>query len=301
MELDSRVRSTVESRAILVASNLLAGGGRMKSRNLVVSLLVLILVALSVASVRVDARPQAAGNMIYVPVMVTDSKNVPITTLAREHFQVLEDNKEQKIEYFAGASEPMTLGLVMGLSLRGPVKAAGQKDRVTVDITNAASRVREAHTASTTVNVVQLPLDSDALFTSVTKAVDDLSKQPSTKKALVIVGDGLNSSGTSGDIPHPNALVNASKNMPFPIHFLLLVQSLPAPSFTEGTSNATGFYLQQIAEFSGGEMFVGQIENDLTSVSTALRDGLKNQYVLGFNSPNTAKDGKWRKLTVKLT
>ncbi len=58
---------------------------------------------------------------------------------------------------------------------------------------------------------------------------------------------------------------------------------------------------EQIADFSGGEMITGQIENDLGKASTNLRDSLKNLYVLGYQSANTAKDGKWRKLAVKVT
>jgi hypothetical protein len=32
-----------------------------------------------------------------------------------------------------------------------------------------------------------------------------------------------------------------------------------------------------------------------------MRDSLKNLYVLGFQSANTTRDGKWRKLAVKVT
>jgi hypothetical protein len=130
--------------------------------------------------------------------------------------------------------------------------------------------------------------------------MDSFSRQPAAKKALVVVGDGLNSSGSSSGIPLPRALIEASKTSAFPIHFLFLTTSLSAPGFSEGSSYATGYYLEQIAEFSGGRVFIGQIENDLTRVSGTLRDSLKSGYVLGYRSPNTAKDGKWRKLSVKI-
>jgi Ca-activated chloride channel family protein len=254
--------------------------------------------------IKVDANPQAAEGMIYVPVMVSDSKGVPIATFNKDHFQVLEDGKEQKIEYFAGATEPVTVGIVMSLSANGPVKNPGQKDRTTVDITNAVDRIRAAHTASAPPSFSQLPLDSDQIFPSVTKGVDALSKDPARKKALVVITDGMTSSGMSGSsVANPKALLEASKVSSFPIHVLLLTPASGAsgaPTMTEGSNLTVGFYLEQMAQFSGGELVVGQVENDLTSASSNLRDSLKNQYVLGYHSPNAAKDGKWRKLVVKV-
>ncbi len=301
--LDEKNGFTLESAELLAPNPTfqLREAKVFKTRNLSVVLLAAIAVLTCAVMPRVDARPQAGGNMIYVPVTVTDAKGVPITTLTQEQFQLLEDNKEQKIEYFAGASEPMTLGIVMGLSARGPVQAVGQKDRTTIDITNAVNRVREAHTAPGPMAVDQMPLDSDGMFTYVTKGMESLSKQPSPKKAMVIVTDGLIASGSQATgVTAPKALMEASRTVDFPIHLLIVVTQLPPPVFTESSTYATGYYLQQVAELSGGEMVSGQIENNLARVSTDLRDVLKSEYVLGFHSPNTAKDGKWRKLSVKV-
>ena len=58
---------------------------------------------------------------------------------------------------------------------------------------------------------------------------------------------------------------------------------------------------KQVSDFSGGEMITGQIETDLGKVSTNLRDSLKNLDTPGFQSANTVRDGKWRKLAIKVT
>jgi len=272
----------------------------LNARNVATVLAVLFLALSFAALPGVDAGPvqTAASDLIYVPVMVTDNKNVPVATLKEADFQVLEDNKEQKVTYFSGAGEPLTLTVVLGLSARGPVKSPGQRDRTTVDILNSVEAIRAASNAP---QVEQIPLDADSMFTVLAKAMDNLSKQPSPRKALVVVSDGFISSGMQpNNAPLPKALIESSKTASFPVHFLTVVPSLPAPSFQEGTEYSTGYYLQQISEFSGGEVLTGQIDNDLTRISTNLRDGLKNQYVLGYKSPNAAKDGKWRKITVKV-
>jgi len=272
----------------------------LNARNVATVLAVLFLVLSFAALPGVEADPAqtGAGDLIYVPVMVTDNKNVPLATLKETDFQLLEDNKEQKITSFSAAGEPLTLGVILGLSARGPVTSPGQRDRVTVDILNAVEAVRQA---GNNPQVEQIPLDADSILTSVGRAMDSLSKQPGTRKALVVVSDGLISSGMqASNAPLPKTLIESSKVSPFPVHFLAVYRENTAPSFQEGTTLSSGYYLQQIAEFSGGEVLTGQIENDLPKVSSGLRDRLKNQYVLGYKSPNTAKDGKWRKIAIKV-
>jgi Ca-activated chloride channel family protein len=272
----------------------------LNARNVATVFAVLCLVLCFAALPGVDAEPVQTGasDLIYVPVMVTDNKNVPVATLKETDFQVLEDNKEQKITSFSPAGEPVTLGILLGLSVNGPVKNAGQRDRTTVDITNAVETIRGA---ANSPQVQQIPLDADTIFTDVARAMDSLSKQPGMRRALVVVSDGYISSGMqASNAPLPKAVIEASKASLVPVHFLAPYMGSQAPSFLEGSTTSTGYYLEQIAKNSGGEVLTGQIENDLDRVATGLRDRLKNQYVLAYKSPNTAKDGKWRKIEVKI-
>lgn len=270
----------------------------MNVRNLVIACAVLLVVFAYATLPAVTAQTTPTG-LVLVPVRVLDNKNVPVSTLTQENFQVLEENKEQKIVQFSPATEPLTLGVVFGMSERGPVKSAGQRDRISVDILTAIDKIREANPTGT---VTQSPFDSDGMFSSVSKGMEALGKQPGAKRAMVIINDGLNASGSqASSVQQPTSLIEAAKVSPFPIFFLYPVANLPAPAFTEQSNYATGYYLEQIADFSGGEMITGQIENDLGKASVALRDSLKNMYVLGYQSANTAKDGKWRKLAVKVT
>src|SRR5262245_40477827 len=145
----------------------------LNARNVATVLAVLFLALSFAALPGVDAGPAqtAAADLIYVPVMVTDNKNVPVATLKETDFQVLEDNKEQKVAYFSAAGEPLTLGVLLGLSARGPVTSPGQRDRTTVDILNSVENIRAAGNSP---QVQQIPLDADSMFSDVTKAMDYL-------------------------------------------------------------------------------------------------------------------------------
>ena len=65
----------------------------LNARNVATVLAVLFLALSFAALPGVDAGPvqTAASDLIYVPVMVTDNKNVPVATLKEADFQVLED------------------------------------------------------------------------------------------------------------------------------------------------------------------------------------------------------------------
>src|SRR4029434_6386388 len=100
----------------------------MRAQPFVSKLLLVTLLVSGFSCVLVAMQGGASpAGLILVPVSVTDSKNVPVTTLKQEHFQVLEDNKEQKITQFSSATDPVTLGVVLGLSANAnaPVKTPG--------------------------------------------------------------------------------------------------------------------------------------------------------------------------------
>jgi VWFA-related protein len=59
--------------------------------------------------------------------------------------------------------------------------------------------------------------------------------------------------------------------------------------------------LSDITELTGGRASSIDNPNDLADVATKIGIELRNQYVLGYRPTNTAHDGKWHKLRVKLT
>jgi VWFA-related protein len=58
--------------------------------------------------------------------------------------------------------------------------------------------------------------------------------------------------------------------------------------------------LAEIAEQTGGRVLAASDRNDLPSVATRIGIELRNQYVLGYSSTNRSKDGKYRRVEVKV-
>jgi Ca-activated chloride channel family protein len=58
--------------------------------------------------------------------------------------------------------------------------------------------------------------------------------------------------------------------------------------------------LGDVTELTGGRAFTIDNPNDLADVATKIGIELRNQYLLGYRPTNPIKDGKWRKIKVKL-
>ena len=58
--------------------------------------------------------------------------------------------------------------------------------------------------------------------------------------------------------------------------------------------------LEEMTEITGGKAYFPNSVYELEDICTKIAIELKNQYVLGYASTNPAKDGRWRKIKVKL-
>jgi len=67
-----------------------------------------------------------------------------------------------------------------------------------------------------------------------------------------------------------------------------------------GAGRTSRALIEELSELTGGRSFFPDSVYDLEDICTKIAIELKNQYILGFNSTNGAKDGKWRKLQVKM-
>ena len=59
--------------------------------------------------------------------------------------------------------------------------------------------------------------------------------------------------------------------------------------------------LSEIAAQTGGRAFAAAVPGDMPSVATRIAIELRNQYVLGYYPTNKARDGKYRKVEVKVS
>src|SRR5205807_4531053 len=113
-----------------------------------------------------------------------------------------------------------------------------------------------------------------------------------TKKGLLIISDGgdNHSRYTEGEI---KSLVKEANVLFYAIgiydHYLPTKEERLGPAL-----------LSEVTELTGGRAFTIDNPNDLADVATKVGIELRNQYVLGYRPSKVMRDGKWRKIKVKL-
>ena len=252
---------------------------------------------------------QVDVDLVLVPVTVTDDWNRIVTGLDKENFAVSEGNEIQQLRHFSSEDAPLSLGVIFDMSgsmsdkiekAREAVieffKTANPLDEFFMITFNDRPQLRADFTHS--VEEVQaklvytVPQGSTALLDAIYMGISKMKDARNAKKALLIISDG-------GD-NHSRYTENEIKAMVKEAD----VQIYSIGVFTSGATQpeevAGPAMLTSISEVTGGRMFTINNPNELADVATKIGIELRNQYVLGYRPKNKAKDGRWRKIKVKL-
>jgi Ca-activated chloride channel family protein len=258
------------------------------------------------ANIRIDT------NVVLIPVTVTDPLNRFVTGLERESFKVFEDKIEQKVVSFGSEDAPLSIGIVFDTS--GSMGSKLDKSRQAVsEFFKTANPEDEAflvefndrpelvtpltHNLEEIQNRLTFTQSKGrtALLDGVLLALHTMKKAHNPRKALVVISDGGDNSSryTESDVKN---LVRESDVQIYAIGIYEPVQSRGrSPEELAGPG-----LLTDISEPTGGRHFVVENLNELPDVAAKIGIELRNQYVLGYSPSNSIRDGRYRKVSVKL-
>jgi Ca-activated chloride channel family protein len=261
-------------------------------------------------SLKSHVRPfKVAVDLVLVPVTITDPMNRLVTGLEKENFQLFEGGAGQEIKSFSSEDAPVSLGVIFDSSGSMSSKMDRAKDAV-VEFFKTANPQDEFFMISfsdepevvsdftSSVDEIQsklvftVPRRRTALLDAIYMGVTKMRQAKFAKKALLIISDGgdNHSRYTENEI---KALVKEADVMVYAIGIY------DRYSATEEERLGPEL-LGDVAELSGGRAFTVENPNDLADVATKIGVELRNQYVLGYRPHNSLRDGKWRKIKVKL-
>jgi Ca-activated chloride channel family protein len=259
------------------------------------------------------ARFNADASLVLVPVTVTDASNRFILGLQKQNFHLLEDGTEQTIAHFSGEDAPLSLGVVFDISgsmdnkLRLSRQAAAQflktmnaDDEAFLVAFGDHARLVSAFTSDLDKvenNLMSLqPGGLTALFDGVEMALREMKKSRNPRKAILIISDGgdNNSRYSSAQIQslvrEADVQVYAMGVFEPVIFFGMTKEEISGPRL-----------LTEIAEQTGGRVFAATDPGDLPSIAARIGIELRNQYVLAYGPQNGRKDGKFRRVQVRVT
>jgi Ca-activated chloride channel family protein len=264
----------------------------------------------STPSLTAHVRPlKVAVDLVLVPVTITDPMNRLVTGLEKENFQLFEGGASQEIKSFSSEDAPVSLGVIFDSSRSMTSKMDRAKDAV-VEFFKTANPQDEffmiefsdepevVNDFTSSVDDIQgklvftVPRRRTALLDAIYMGVSKMRQAKYPKKALLIISDGgdNHSRYTEGEI---KALVKEADVMVYAI-------GIYDRYFQTQEERLGPELLGEIAELTGGRAFTVENPNDLADVATKIGVELRNQYVLGYRPNKVVRDGKWRKIKVKL-
>ena len=241
---------------------------------------------------------------------VVDKAGETVSDLKADDFDVREDGVPQSVTYFATGSGEDTVPLHIGLLF----DTSESMDRDLAFSRNAAIKFLKTFAKAVDFTVVEFADDvraarfSQAEFPRLVERIRSSKAKGRTslydavtvflgsafdqtgRKVLVIFTDGDDTS-SSRRWDETVRLLRASDVIVYPMGFL---------SNRGSARLALQSKLLEIARLTGGRAAFPGTMKDLDPMYASIAAEIQGQYLLGYVPTNTTRDGKWRKVEIKL-
>ncbi len=240
---------------------------------------------------------------VFVKISVTDPLNRYVTGLEKQHFKVYEDKVEQGITHFTQESAPISVGILFDISgsmkdnihtARNSVvrflESGNPDDEFFLVTFNQKTTLVQSftHQSSSIQNQISFsqPGGRTALYDAVYLGLEQIKNGKNEKKALILITDGEDNSSR----------YTASEVREF-------AKESDVQIYAIGEEGKLGYgrsEIQNIVGLTGGRAFFPNNFNELDYYIDLIHAELRNQYIVGYAPSNKNRDGKWRRIKVKL-
>ena len=274
-------------------------------------------------------RFQVRVDEVVIPCTVLDSGGEYVLDLGKEDFRVIEDGVEQEIAYFAQATFPISVALLLDTSpsmkdqlpriQKEAIRFIDQlrpNDEVMVISFDDSVRVENAFTSDRTTiyqairgtRCGQTTRLCDAVHRAITK---ELRGEPG-RKALVLFSDGVDWGSRGASSSDNIRAAQRGDQIIYPLMFETLSDETGRAE-KEGFANIASFerrlkklhvlgkrYVGRLAEVSGGTVYRATGLDTLGDAFADIAADLRSLYTLGYVSTNTCRNGQFRGVKVEV-
>lgn len=263
--------------------------------------------ALQARPLRVDV------NLVLVPVTVVDPMSRPVLDLPQQNFSLLEAGVPQQIRYFSHEDAPISVALVLDFSGSMANKsefvlqaleqffqnANPEDDYYVIAVSDRPSLVADASQSTNTI-LAHLaavePHGMTALYDSIYLGVNKLRTSRYKRRAMVIVSDG-GDNRSRYSLKEVKAMLAETDVLTYSIGLFDDVPFLVKP-IEERWGHK---WLDEVTRVSGGRNISANDRRQIPQIAAIISREIRSQYVLGYSPSDLNKNGKWRKISVKLT
>ncbi len=288
--------------------------------------LFIIALFVSIVADAQDETIRVETDLVTVNVAVTDKQGKPVKNLRLEQFEIFDDKKKQKIEYFSAETSPITYGIVYDMhptttermtavleSLRAFTKNLPAEDRFFLTAFNHYGSLNldfipTVEQIEKNLNFGEKTREPNSLYDAVFAASGKLRESKTQKKTLLIISDGAdhNSRHSISD------LSKQLKSFDVQIYAVIFDESQlwnysditggdnRREKISGDASQLDRAVIQDLTLKSGGTTSYPANENSLGlyRIYNRIAQEMRGFYTLSFYPANT--DGKWHKLRINL-
>jgi VWFA-related protein len=279
---------------------------RVSVRSLAVAAACGVLLAAGQADIHVRT------TLVVIPVAVTDSHNRFVLGLEKNDFTLLEDGVEQKLAQFADENAPLSAGLLLDTSGSMGTKMAISKEAVhqflkTMQPADEAcliefgDRARVAEGFSDHAEAIEDKISETeaegltALLDAVSLGLDEMKQAKNTRRALVIISDG----GDNNSRYNAAEIKELIRKADVQVYSMGVFEPFPLLALS-GAELSGPKLLSELSEQTGGRVFPASEARDLPAIAARIGVELRNQYILAYSPSNHERNGKYRRVEVRV-
>jgi Ca-activated chloride channel family protein len=254
--------------------------------------------------------------LVLLDVTVLDKSHRAINGLDLNTFRIYEDKAPQRIEYFSCEDAPISIGFVIDTSgsmrYRLPIVTEAARSMLglartgdeffVVQFKETAQLVEEFTTDTSEIHEALnqlLASQGTALLDAIYVSSDYLFKEAKNRrKVLIVISDGDERDSfykAEQLLAHLREQDIKLYIMGFPNESGYKTKEPYTPPETRAVK-----LINQLAEESGGRAFFPYFLYDIPAAIEQISEDIHSQYTIGYFSTNEKRDGKWRRIQVKL-
>jgi Ca-activated chloride channel homolog len=254
---------------------------------------------------------KTSTEVVTVAVTVTDDRDRLVSGLSREHFEIYEDKVKQTLEYFSDIDAPASIGILFDVSgsMSGKLDRAREALKAFIETSHAEDDffliafndrptvVAEFTDGGTLLNQLAMVNTSGqtALYDASYLGIEKVKQGRRRKRVLLLLSDGQDNRSRF----NYRELRNALKESGVQIYCIGITEER---SKGERLLDLQGqSILDELASMSGGKAFFPHSSEELEDLTTRIALELRHQYSLGYVPTNNRRDGKWRKIKVRIS
>ena len=258
---------------------------------------------------RAGQRIRVDVDLVLIPLTVTDPLDRLVTGLEKENFFIYENNHQETVKTFSSEDAPVSIGVIFDLSgsmankvIRARdsilefMKTANPQDEFFVVGFNDRPELIEDFTSSTDIIESRLATvkagHRTALLDAIYFGLNKMKQAKFERKALLIVSDG----GDNRSRYTESEVRSVVRESGVQIYSIGLFDPY-APTTEERLGP---LLLTDISDETGGRLFRVDDITEMGDIAAKISSELRNEYVLGYKPGDIKRDGKWRKVKVRL-